>query len=1155
MSKIFSKPAILEQLGTTHCVIEASAGTGKTYLIEHLVLDLIIQGVSLSKILVVTFTTKATIELKTRIRSRLEKILTTMEDHKTTEPYSINDPVWEIDSATYVLIKEAMANFDKINISTIHGFCQQIIGDFAFESGQLFKQTVAHSDYAFNFVLKKIVQTRLTQVGAEQNFLVKTLKVMGGINGLSHLLQTAIKEQKNLELPDITTLNELLTNFPITAAEDCIKEIQNYQISSATTKRFWGPILTLLKTSNINSVSYKSIKNKLEKILLGIDAFKKNGMPGLFWSEVTPTDLGYLQEKFTKHAEGVNDTAVTSVFAIGNACNALLSNAYDFKAIIVETLLPQLVEELAIFKQKEGLVDFDDMILRVNSVINSHHGELLVKHLQERFQIAIIDEFQDTDSLQWEIFNKLFLNSKNHRLILVGDPKQAIYGFRGSDLQTYISAINTIKTITGKKAEELKTNFRSSPEIIEAQCKIFNGHNKYPFFTGRNKGLFKSAICGKATLSLQDSQGKIVPAIHIVEVNKKNALTTRRHIAEGIALAIKESLNAYKFEGNPIRPEQIMVLTSNAKEGLEMAHALKAVGVAHMFFRQDGLFVTPEANALLDLFLAIDEPDNIAKRAKVLLGPFFSFNLEEVAHCRNLPNNHPILTCLFNWQQLLLSGNYGKFFASIVSDSGITQRLLFFNKDERYLTNVLHLLELLQKETIVGYYTPFDLAIKIKRWMNGSEQPSIEDSGIQRLEQLSGAVQILTIHKAKGLEAPIVAIYGGFVESGKRAHIHRYHDKEGQRKIWIGSIKFAPTPVQELIDDERKEDYQRLLYVALTRAKNLLILPKIIFDTNDQCDDRNNSKVDDASFSVCNGSYQSVNQQLVALSNELDASSTITRHNNDGVPEQTTNNTFEQNAYYSTMSPTKILTPNFSVLKKACRPICKFSVVDTHNNLKLPSQQYVNNWQNSLNANSHELAMVIHQLLQVLPINQLAEQTITNWLEDPIVANLFETIVPASLHKAAATRTYRILTCKLHLHGGKEITLSRLERVIRNMDFIAPCPGQKDLLNGSLDMMLQWQGKTYGLDWKIDQLDSYCQSKLQVTVEKYYLLQARVCIIAICRFLDITSEKKFKEQFGGFIFAFIGGLPSKGMWILRPLWREVKNWELELEHRIKDNLT
>ena len=154
MSIFINKPAILDCIGDTHCVIEASAGTGKTYTLEYIVVDLLIKGVPPDKILLVTFTTKATLELKIRIRARLEAIIEVAENNQLIECPIVDTPKWEITNTTRLFLKRAIANFNQITISTIHGFCQQALQDAAFEEGRLFQQKIVFGNNTFNKAFK-----------------------------------------------------------------------------------------------------------------------------------------------------------------------------------------------------------------------------------------------------------------------------------------------------------------------------------------------------------------------------------------------------------------------------------------------------------------------------------------------------------------------------------------------------------------------------------------------------------------------------------------------------------------------------------------------------------------------------------------------------------------------------------------------------------------------------------------------------------------------------------------------------------------------------------------------------------------------------------------------------------------------------------------
>lgn len=1157
MSIFINKPAILDCIGDTHCVIEASAGTGKTYTLEHIVVDLLIKGVPPDKILLVTFTTKATLELKIRIRARLEAIIEAVESNQLIEFPIADAPKWEITNTTRLFLKRAIANFNQITISTIHGFCQQALQDAAFEEGRLFQQKIVFGDDTFNKVFKSLIRTRFTKVDTEKTMFFRAITTIGSIEKIGDLLRAAAKERMHLDLPNIKTLKLMLESFPIMAANAFIQEVQDYQNSRIRVEHTLGPMLGALKNANISGNSYRAISNRLKQVLHGIELYQKTQTASLFWSEVTSAELQYLQDKFNTCIEISNSINKDYITNLAQACTSLMSQAYDFKAFIVATLLPPLVEELTQYKKREGLIDFDDMIVLLHQLINSDRGALFIERLRERFQIALIDEFQDTDSLQWDIFRKLFLTSNKHRLILVGDPKQAIYGFRNGDLPTYLTAINTIQKITGRSVINLTTNFRSTKELISVQYQIFQGNNNIPFFTGKNTGLLKPTTCGKPELSLHDHCGNQLAPLHIVDIKNESqdSLAIQKHTASSIALAIQETIMYSRLNGNPIKPEDVMVLTNSAKEGLEMAYALNAIGIPHTFFKQSGLFSTHEAKCLRDLFLAIDTPLDTSKRAKALLGPFFHFNFNEIEYCRDLPSEHPIIKCLFLWRKLILNKQYEDFFHRLIADSGITQRLLLLNDDKRSLINILHIIELLQQETMNSFYTPLDLAVKMQHWINGTDWPNVEDADVQRLESLTGAVQILTIHKSKGLEALVVAVYGGLSTNNKQSNIHRYHDKHNKRKIWVGSLKYASDKVKHLIEDEIIEDYQRLLYVALTRAKIKLILPRF---KPQQATSTNNSECS-STIEKYKWAYECINQQLLTLPDTSFISYVNTNHNAEKKPSK------ENKPSYKNGNPAlqAILNlPKFRELAKAGRPIWKFSYTSINNEIN--NLQYRSHYQkhvNAINNKNQSMAMdhympisgvrlgnVVHKLLQIIPLDSFQNNTIDQWLKNPTIISLLQNDTTTLTYEMVASLIYQAMTTKLELPSGELVIISQLKRTIREMNFVTKYPGHDDLLNGSLDMVFQSHGKTYILDWKTNQLDSYNKDDLAIVMAEQYSLQVKLYSIVICQLLKITSEKKFNEIFGGLIYVFLKGLPANGVWTLKPSWADIQNWELELKN-------
>ena len=1137
----YPKPEILERLGDSHCVIEASAGTGKTFTLEHLVVDLILKGLALEKILVVTFTVKATLELKARVRAKLEELVALGDGGPE------QGCCWELDEAALTALRTALSSFDRATISTIHGFCQQVLQDGAFESGRLFTQEAVSADGAFDLAFKELVRTRLA-VGAHRPLFERALERLQGLDGLGRFLKGALGEGPNLDLPSAEGQRAAMEAFPEALALAFQREYADYRAIADSKKRPRGPQLTALGAAKVTGNSYPKMNTLIGALIRGLELVRAQGDPGFFWAELDGEDCQYLAATFSKAGPDSDPGA------LGAACAALAQQACTFHGVVAGAFLPPLRLALARYKRDEGLFDFDDMIQLVHGALLAPEGEPLVQRLRERYQAALIDEFQDTDAQQWDIFRRLFLEAPEHRLILVGDPKQAIYGFRGGDLPTYLEAVQAVAARTGRPLVELGTNFRSTPELIEAYCEIFQGGPGSDFFTGGNRAQWKGAVaCGRPGLALTDAQGQTLPAIRVVEVVAGKADATRRQVAAQLAWAIRDTLGAsVRFgEGDrarAIQPEDIFVLTRSAREGLEMAKALKALAVPYAFFKQDGLFDTAEAASLLDLLRAIDAPLHESLRAKALLGPFFGLSFREVEGCRELPEQHPILKRLFAWRDLARAGRYGEFFARLASESGLTQRLLFLEEGQRALTNVHHLLELLQGEALSRQCTILDLAAILQRWIQGVARPAVEDGDAQRLERETGAVQILTMHKSKGLEAPVVALYGGFSRGGSAATLHRYHDAQERRRAWVGGLKAAPSLTQEWVLREENEEWERLLYVALTRAKAQLILPRVtlgeaagtLFDADG--DPR--------------GPYGCVNRRLRGL---LGLPAERLEHPRFRLAEPPPADPpvvdpATRLAQWRPSLPGSPPLPDFQALAQAGRPFWTFSYTSLTHGLKgqhAPLEDLEARTELPGPADAEDpgggaqLGTLVHELLQAVPMASFQGRTQGEWFADPATQALFQDL-PVQARRPAGLWVHHALAGPLPLPGGGAVVLAEAGPCLRELDFLTPYPGREDLLTGSIDLLFQCQGLAYVLDWKTNRLASYGPEALARKMEEDYRIQVQVYTVTACRFLGITCEAEYQAGFGGVLYVFLRGLPESGVWTLRPTWAEVQAWERAL---------
>jgi exodeoxyribonuclease V beta subunit len=188
---------------------------------------------------------------------------------------------------------------------------------------------------------------------------------------------------------------------------------------------------------------------------------------------------------------------------------------------------------------------------------------------------------------------------------------------------------------------------------------------------------------------------------------------------------------------------------------------------------------------------------------------------------------------------------------------------------------------------------------------------------------------------------------------------------------------------------------------------------------------------------------------------------------------------------------------------------------------------------------------LVHEVLQSVPLESVQGRTAEAWLEDPATAELLQRF-SGETRKAVGQWVHHALAGPLPLPGGGAAVLSRAERCLRELDFLTPYPGREDLLTGSLDVLFQWEGLAYVLDWKTNRLPSYAPEALARKVADDFLIQVQAYTLAACRFLAIAGAGDYEARFGGVIYVFLRGLPEEGVWTLRPSWEEVQGYERAL---------
>lgn len=817
------RPAILAgpALVRGHAVIEASAGTGKTFTLEHLVLDLIINGeAGIEEILIVTFTEAAARELRERVRTLIRKI---HDSSETEKPGGSETCSWKVNEATRSRLREALFRFDGASISTIHGFCRRILSEQAFLGGRLFDQVHADGAELFGFSFREEARIALAESGPVGEELRAWIGDGFTLPALEEFLYRCHREG----CPDRCLLTPLWDPRGLLEAAGLVPGSRE--------------LLSALKTLYTQSQSAKALENLINELQEAVEAMRKAPVP----REAAAAFMGWARKVRTldKVKAGQIDTvlrlagqpeAPKILRELAVTLEKMAGRAAPVESFFAYRLLPRIQARLSSRKKALGLIDYDDMLLGVLEALSGRESSLLLNTLRQRWKYALVDEFQDTDPVQWEIFRRIFVDGPgNHRLLVIGDPKQAIYGFRGADVHTYDRARQYLTAEQAAARVPLTLNYRSTAPLIEAVNAILtvsDGEGK-SFFSGLNR--YPDPVkCGDPSRSAWQA-GRPSPPVTLICLNsegeKLNAALIRQKVAAYIAAEISRLTGgeaplitgSSEKKPGPINYSDIYILTRTAGEGKQIGQVLRSYSIPHAFYKQEGLFQTDEADHVYRLLQAIDMPAEPALRMSAWLTPFFGVPLSELPDWREGGESHPLVSLLQGWNRLACNRAWPKLFDEILTASGLIRRLIF-RGDERALTNYQHLFELLLAEAHARPLTLGELARVLKARIDGRKPPEGREGDIQRLETDRDAVQILTMHKAKGLEAEVVFVGGGFSDPGGGSPQMQVYHQNGRRCLHLGR---AAGSIASAVEKEKREEDQRLLYVALTRARSKLYLP------------------------------------------------------------------------------------------------------------------------------------------------------------------------------------------------------------------------------------------------------------------------------------------------------------------------------------------
>ncbi|MDF1780030.1 MAG: exodeoxyribonuclease V subunit beta [Alcanivoracaceae bacterium] len=784
-------------------LIEASAGTGKTWSITGLylrwVLGIDTDPLDVEKILVVTFTKAAVAELRGRIRLRLREALDVVNGDNDDEFLvdlltSVTDDAEKKNRAKKRL-QLALSCMDNAAIYTIHGFCKRVLSQYAFEAGISFDLDMQDSASEFR---QQAVQDYWRQHSWQDGPIAQLLiSQFSDAEQLHGQLKSLLSKADTPLTPSITLQAALAANV---AKDDALQTLlsawraegqQAYDLQCHALEK---------KILNGNRVRRAS----LDKTYLTLNAWAQGGKPNIEFERFSQQ---WLNERCAK---GKDDQVPThSFYALVDQCLPIIEKAdAQSKPAVLAHARAQILQREAQLKAAHGQLSADDLLVEARNAIVAEHAAPLLGLLRQRFPVAMVDEFQDTDAIQYTIFSTLYGQSGDNALLMIGDPKQAIYGFRGADIYAYLSARDD-----SAGQFHLGTNFRSTTEMVSAVNHCFAGDNP---FVIRKLTFQPVAAANNIEPFTGDDQHK---ALHFAladnDIATADAASQHLWQAEWIAAEIRRLLgnsNA-KIGARRLQAGDIAVLVRSHSQARDIRDALAILGLPCVYAGRDGVMESDEAADTQLLLAALVEPENGALIRNALASRLMNLPLADLHHLLHDEDAwSQVVDVFYGAQALWRRRGILPALYQLFEHYQVLERLKAEVMGERRLTDLLHLCELLQHQYSLGI-GPRELARWLQRQREGDGD--VSDEQRLRLETDDQLVQITTIHGSKGLQYPMTFV-AGMSAPGKAqgGDVTWFHDKDGA----LHARYNASADEKEQARLEQRAEEMRLLYVALTRS-------------------------------------------------------------------------------------------------------------------------------------------------------------------------------------------------------------------------------------------------------------------------------------------------------------------------------------------------
>ncbi len=1122
-----------------HQLLEASAGTGKTFAIENYVVRSLLETEEqLDQILVLTFTKAAASDLQSRIRNCIAQTSALLSSKKNPPDYL--KAILEKDEVAVRLaqryLRRALFSFENAQIFTFHGFCHKILSELSFLDTK--QSLLSRTD-----IRRSVLDFFRTELDASYMHPAE-------LNCLWRDKKTTEKVIEALEalITNGTNLAEL-PSFKEGAQHFCNVITEWQESTPFTSHHVLNDFLTLAKNYNKIFDRNNQLKphfshsmGRFSRMLEqepSAQQFVQIIEDGLVWTDA-------LNEENLRKKASPLDTSQLLYPNLDERVRQELAprlSHHNEPAYLLVRLAVGARKLLSRYAEAEHRFTHDDLLRKMEKTVEDPH---IAQQLREKYRIVIVDEFQDTDPIQWNILNKLFLDRPlnwDGRVVLVGDPKQSIYAFRQADIYTYLDAAQTLGQ---ESAATLDTNFRSHPKLVDGLNKLF--------CSGLTPSLISlpaadtSIPCHPVKAGLHDTELSLLPTQEVgIDViasaipKKKKKILPEEEVFPFIAHEIHRLCKEYS-----VSPNHCAILVNDRYQGERLAKVLKEWNIPYNLHRSHSLTKSAAFEAIYELLVAIIFYRDLAIVKLALAGEILGWSSRQLLSLTDQNLLAHVLQLFAEWHLILSEQGIAACFQAVINttyqnDPRYTHAeiILMREEGEQFFQDMLQVIELLLENSQQSLNSPekiIDLFDELEE-LETNGDPSLTPRSFDS----SQGASIVTIHSSKGLEYDIVFAIGVAERSKEPSQIIVKHTPEGRITLPIDVNS------EEYLDHcaEIEAEKMRQFYVASTRAKYKLYLFLAAFtESMPKQPTLGTAAQIELFLSHLSGNGENIEnlykgiQELnldkaKKLIEKIDPYQESIRYHelnpqSSQRPQSKANSLCDLSGFISPPPPPQFNFPAFH--------ISSFTSLTSHlekPKLHASTPQHLND---TLIQSPHtlpagpETGIILHSLFEKIDFSKANDQS---YLDRQLIKSI-ETSNLAQWKEILLTIVYATLSTNIE---GFNLTQIDPQLSFRETEFLYSSEPTQ-LIKGVIDLFFNHQGKYYLIDWKSNWLgpdDSYYDSHhISKAMEEHnYYLQANFYKNALKKYTYLFDKRPFEEHFGGIYYLFLRGLPSgKGIYKL-----------------------